>query len=125
MHLLGVKSSCSEFAFSPSVLLRSLGGTPVSDSAEGCVLFNSEMHHFRSFGDYEFRTNLKSRYRSIDNLVKITQERALLIKYRMICCDFSNNDRQNLIFCLKDSPGREQKIWYLLKQRILLNSELF
>ena len=34
--------------------------TPDSDSAEGCVLVNSKMHNFRSFGDFEFRTNLKS-----------------------------------------------------------------
>ena len=32
------------------------------------------MHHFRSFGDYVFRTNLNSRYPSLDSLVKITQE---------------------------------------------------
>ena len=41
----------------------------------------SEMHNFRSFGDYEFRRNLKSRYRSLTNIVKITQERAFLINF--------------------------------------------
>ena len=34
--------------------------TPVSDSAGGCVLVNSEMHHFQSFDDEKFWTNLKS-----------------------------------------------------------------
>ena len=69
--------------------LRDCAGiTPVSDSAERCVLVNSEMHRFRSFGDYEFRTNLKSWYLSLNNLVKIRQESAFLIKSRMIFCNF-------------------------------------
>ena len=41
----------------------------------------SKMHHFRSFGDYEFWANTKSRYRSLANIVKITQERAFLINF--------------------------------------------
>ena len=105
-------------------LLKVFANKPVSDSAKGYVLVDSKMHHFQFFGNYEFRTNLKSRYRSLTNLVKISQEIAFSIKCCMIFFDFPNIDRQNLIF-VKRFAWKTAKNWYLLKQPILWDSELF